>query len=114
MCGLGESSQPKESELGKQDDLNFVSTFTRHLYEEYNIESKAKWDRYLSESNERVGDGFDIFDWWKVNCSIFKILALIARDVLTILISIVVSMSAFSIGGQILDLLCSSLSPKMV
>ena len=99
VCDLEEFSQPKESELGEQDDLNFVYTFTRHLYEEHNVESKSELDWYLSKSNERVDDGFDILHWWKGNCSKFKVLAQIAKDVLAIPISIVAFESKFSTGG---------------
>ncbi|KAM7461709.1 hypothetical protein LguiA_029830 [Lonicera macranthoides] len=57
---------------------------------------------------------FDILAWWKVNSSRYKVLSLIARDVLAVPVSTVASESAFSIGGRILDPFRSSLSLKTV
>ena len=71
-------------------------------------------NQYLSESNERINYGFDILHWWKGNCSKFKVLAQIAKDVLAIPISTVAFESKFSTGGRILDPFRSSLSPKTV
>jgi hypothetical protein len=52
--------------------------------------------------------------WWKSNVSNYLILAEIARDVLAIPISHVVSEFAFSISGCVLDSFRSSLSPITV
>ena len=57
---------------------------------------------------------FDILEWWKVNATKYRVLSLIARDVLAMPISTVASESAFSTGGRILDPFRSSLAPKMV
>ena len=53
-------------------------------------------------------------DWWKVNATNYPVLAEVARDVLSTLISTVASESAFSTGGRILDPFRSSLSPETV
>ena len=53
---------------------------------------------------------FDILLWWMVNSLNYLILANIARDVLAVLVSTVVSESAFSTGGRILDQYRSSLT----
>ncbi|XP_024965921.1 zinc finger BED domain-containing protein RICESLEEPER 2-like [Cynara cardunculus var. scolymus] len=45
-------------------------------------------------------EGFDILMWWKCNGAKFPIMQRIARDVLTIPISIVASESAFSMSGN--------------
>lgn len=50
--------------------------------------------------NER-DSGFDILSWWKINGSKIRVLAQIARDVLTILVSIVTFEFTFSIDIQI-------------
>jgi len=45
----------------------------------------------------------DVLEWWKSNNERFPDLALMARDLLSILITIVASESAFSIGSRILN-----------
>ncbi|KAJ0048055.1 hypothetical protein Pint_15936 [Pistacia integerrima] len=52
---------------------------------------------------------FDILRWWKTYQNIYPILSVIAHDLLTSLVSIVVSESAFSVGGRVLDKRRSSL-----
>ncbi|KAL2235955.1 UNVERIFIED_CONTAM: Zinc finger BED domain-containing protein RICESLEEPER 2 [Sesamum indicum] len=75
---------------------------------------KSELDSYLKE--EIVTDGspnFSIIEWWKVHTPRFPILARLARDVLAMPISTVVSESAFSTGGRIIDEFRLSLTPKM-
>lgn len=77
--------------------------------------AKNDVDRYLMEEPiNPMTSSFDILIWWKENASRYKILSLIARDVLAIPVSTVASESAFSTSGRILDPFRSSLSPKML
>ena len=72
-------------------------------------------DKYLAEEPVNpMTSSFDILLWWKDNSNRYKILSMIAKDVLAIPVSTVASESAFSTSGRILDSFRSSLSPKMV
>ncbi|XP_028788017.1 zinc finger BED domain-containing protein RICESLEEPER 2-like [Neltuma alba] len=74
----------------------------------------AEVDKYLQAKLAEARDpDFDILGWWKVNSFKYKILSLIARDVLAMRVSTVSSKSAFSTGGHIIDEFRSSLSSKM-
>ncbi|CAL5370662.1 unnamed protein product [Camellia sinensis] len=77
--------------------------------------SMSELDKYLGDI-EKGGKNaqFDILEWWKVNATKYRVLSLIARDVLAMPVSTVASESAFSTGGRILDPFRSSLAPKMV
>ena len=78
-------------------------------------ESKNDVDKYLLEEPiNPMTSSFDILIWWNANSSRYKILSLIARDVLAVPVSTVASESAFSTSGRILDPFRSSLSPKML
>lgn len=57
---------------------------------------------------------FDILGWWKNNSSKYRVLSLVARDVLAMPVSTVASKLAFSTGGHILDPFRSSLHPATV
>ncbi|CAL2278016.1 unnamed protein product [Prunus armeniaca] len=59
-------------------------------------------DRYITDLIKDVVDEFDVLKWWKLNGVKYSGLALIAKDVLAILVSTVASESCFSMGGQIL------------
>ena len=60
---------------------------------------------YLDVGVIRVQDAssFDLLAWWKQNESIYSVLAPMARDLLTILMSSLASEHAFSAGGRVVD-----------
>lgn len=64
---------------------------------------KIELDRYLEEKRLNMSIDIDILEYWNLNQFRFPNLALMARDILSILISTVASESAFSTGGRILD-----------
>lgn len=57
---------------------------------------------------------FDLLNWWKVNSSKYKVLSLLARDVLAMPVSTVAFELAFSTGGRVLDPFGSSFNPETV
>ena len=72
-------------------------------------------DRYLAEETVNpMTPSFDILLWWRDHSQKFKVLSMIAKDVLAIPVSTVASEFAFSTSGRILYSFRSSLSPKMV
>ena len=113
------SQGSNEMEVDKPNDnawkkKKYRSSFSRHLEEEENVDSKSEVDKYLEETIEKDEDDFKILGWWKMNSSKYRILSQIARDVLAIPVSTVASESAFSTGGRVLDQFRSSLTPKLV
>ena len=79
---------------------------------------KLELDHYLEEKIlPRVVD-FDILMWWKFNGVKYPTLQVIAKDILTILVSTIAPEFAFSTSGQILSphrsrLQCTTLEPLM-
>ncbi|XP_054795833.1 zinc finger BED domain-containing protein RICESLEEPER 2-like [Prosopis cineraria] len=103
--------------------LTFLSSrskasFQRFLAQketEIQADKYAEVDKYLhDELAEALDPNFDILTWWKLNSAKYKVLSLIARDVLAMPVSTVSSESTFSTGGRVIDDSRSSLSPKMV
>ncbi|KAH0764763.1 hypothetical protein KY285_000634 [Solanum tuberosum] len=88
--------------------------FKKHKEVSGSSGSKSKLKRYLAEDIEPNSDDFNILMWWKVNEPRFPILAEIVREVLPIPISSVASECAFNIGGRVLGLFRTSLTPKLV
>ena len=76
--------------------------------------SKNEVDRYLNESYEDISNDLDVLGWWKVKSGKYKVLSLIAREIMVISVTNVAYESAFSTGGRILDPFRSSLSTKTV
>ncbi|PON97667.1 hypothetical protein TorRG33x02_065770, partial [Trema orientale] len=116
------SSLPKSQVADMEVDSNDVDPYElcsiqykKLVRKEETTEKRIEVDRYLMEQCVDVDDpNFDILTWWKTNSSRFKILSMIARDVLAILVSIVASEFAFSTGGCVVDPFRSSLIPKTI
>ena len=62
-------------------------------------------DRYLSVETIPFEDNedFEILEWWKKQQIKYPVLSIIARDVLTVLVSTVASEAAFSTGGRVVS-----------
>ncbi|KAF7814598.1 zinc finger BED domain-containing protein RICESLEEPER 2-like [Senna tora] len=60
------------------------------------VDQKSDLEKYLAEEIHDNDNNFDIMAWWKENSNKYKILSLIARDVLAVPVSTVASESAFS------------------
>lgn len=93
---------------------NPINRFVESEKHQETVEGKTELDMYFSEKREDFNQQFDILNWWKVNSSKYKILSMIARDVLAMQVSTVASESAFSTGGRVLNEFRSSMLPKTV
>lgn len=92
-----------------------TSMYKKHKESKGHAPPESELERYLVDDCENdEDDGFDILYWWKTRGSKYKVLSLMARDVLAVPVSTVASESAFSAGGRVLDSFRSSLSPRMV
>ena len=62
-------------------------------------------DRYLSVETIPFEDNedFAILEWWKKQQIKYPVLSIIARDVLTVPMSIVASEAAFNVGGRVVS-----------
>jgi len=59
-------------------------------------------------------DGFDILLWWKDHKLTYPILAIMARDIMSVPVSTCSSESCFSLAGRILEERRRSLKPEHV
>ena len=68
---------------------------------------KSEVDAYLEDGvvfhDSEVDPPFDTLRWWRENSNKYKVLSIMARDILSIPITTVASESAFSAGGRIID-----------
>ena len=73
-------------------------------------------DRYLNVETIPFEDNedFKILEWWKKQQIKYSVLSIIARDVLTVLVSIVASVVAFSAGGRVVSKKRCNLSPEAI
>ncbi|KAA8519269.1 hypothetical protein F0562_013525 [Nyssa sinensis] len=74
--------------------------------------NKSQLDLFLEEQKFDRKQDLDILSYWKANKLRYPELALMARDILSILITTVASELAFSIGSQILNKYRSLIVPK--
>ncbi|XP_026451840.1 zinc finger BED domain-containing protein RICESLEEPER 2-like [Papaver somniferum] len=75
---------------------------------------KSELERYLLDDCEASTREFDILAWWQANSIKYKVLSLMAKDILAIPVASVASESAFSTGKRILTPWRSSLSSRTV
>jgi hypothetical protein len=75
---------------------------------------RTELDIYLDDPRVvvRAGENFNVLAWWKKNADAYPILSLMARDFLSIPVSMVSSESTFSCAGMILGKNQTSLSPE--
>jgi hypothetical protein len=67
-----------------------------------------------SDNVSHTDDKFNIISWWHEHKLSYPILSILARDVLSVLVSTVSSESVFSTTGRILEERRRRLSPDMV
>uniref|UniRef100_A0A2N9GYW2 BED-type domain-containing protein n=1 Tax=Fagus sylvatica TaxID=28930 RepID=A0A2N9GYW2_FAGSY len=75
---------------------------------------KTQLELYLEEPRMDRNAKLDILSFWKENQFRYPELAIMVRDVLSILISTVASESTFSVGGRVIDQFRSALKPDVV
>ena len=68
----------------------------------------------MDEPKLEMSSNLDVLDYCKVNMIRYPDLSVMARDILSILVSIVASESAFSVGGRVLDRFRSLLKSDVV
>ena len=78
------------------------------------ISSKSDLNRYLEDPLVKRTPDFDVLQWWKMNNGKYPILAKMAKDLLAIPMTTVVSKSAFSTGGRTLSPHRSRLHPDIL
>uniref|UniRef100_A0A803MDM3 HAT C-terminal dimerisation domain-containing protein n=1 Tax=Chenopodium quinoa TaxID=63459 RepID=A0A803MDM3_CHEQI len=103
-------------QMGAVNNVNM-----KKLYDEFDVEDvdevggKSELDLYLEAPLEKRDDeSFDILKWWSLKSDTYKVLGMMAKDILAIPVSTVSSESAFSTSGRVLDQFRSSLGPKIV
>ena len=84
-----------------------------------NVESvaalhRSELDRYLNEPRLARSMELDVLSFWKSNQFRYLVLASMACDILTVLVSTIASEASLSVGGRILDPFRNSLKPNIV
>ncbi|XP_059629883.1 zinc finger BED domain-containing protein RICESLEEPER 2-like [Cornus florida] len=79
---------------------SLLSRYRKYLKAKKVGSCKSEVDRYLEESCEECGPNFEILSWWKLNCSRYRVLAQVAKDVLAIPVSTIATESTFCTGGR--------------
>nr|QYI40137.1 zinc finger BED domain-containing protein RICESLEEPER 2 [Lilium hybrid division I] len=94
-----------------------LSDFDKYLSEiASNHHTKSELDQYLEETLVPRIPEFDLLNWWKLNTLKYPTLSMMARDVLSIPMSMVSTGSVFGPGSvsRVLDDYRSSLQPETV
>jgi hypothetical protein len=113
------SSSRSINVIGKKN----VLTSGRDLYDSFirnvdTLQQPIKFDlqSYLEENVLIIENGveFNALDWWKANTLKYRILSMMASDILSISNTTVTSESTFSTGGRVIDPHRSKLSTETV
>ena len=91
------------------------SQYERFLEAKQSVGCSNEVEKYLTENCDGRNDvNFEVLGWWKDSCSRYQLLSKVAKNVLAVPVSTIVSESAFNTGGHIVDPFQSFLSPLMV
>ncbi|XP_055814651.1 zinc finger BED domain-containing protein RICESLEEPER 1-like [Solanum dulcamara] len=90
----GQTSLNDEIDTIHCDEI-WQSQWEKYLADEDNTKNKSELEKYLVDDLEKIKE-LDILAWWKVSSARYPIISRMARDVLSISISIIASESAFS------------------
>lgn len=97
---------------GEEEGPDQLSSFDLYIAFKFSsADVKSELDKYLDEPVIPRAVDFDIIDWWKIMGKRFPTLQMLARDILAVPVSRVVSESAFSIAGRVLSPQRSNLLP---
>nr|GEY51268.1 zinc finger BED domain-containing protein RICESLEEPER 2-like [Tanacetum cinerariifolium] len=97
--------------MDELDELGGFESFRSH-FRRFETSDKSELTLYLEELEISRKTKIDVLQFWKENQARYPRLSLMARDLLSVQITIVASESSFSIGGRILSKYRSSLSPS--
>ena len=76
--------------------------------------AKMEFDHFIDKGVLKMSEDFDVLGWWKSNGFKYPTLQRIAKDILAIPVTTVVSESAFSTSGRLLSPHRSRLHPKTI
>jgi len=101
----------------QMDDDDWMDTFDDYMSKQPVVTStyvRTELDLYLEEPLLPRTQDLDIIQWWQVAGLKYPTLRKIARDILAIPVTTVVSESAFSTSGRIISPHRSRLTPSMI
>ena len=79
------------------------------------FESHAELLSYLdSDPVSEYHDDFNILSWWRDHRRAYPVLSILAKDVMTVLVSTISSESTFSLAGRVIEERRRSLTSDMV
>ncbi|XP_034229371.1 zinc finger BED domain-containing protein RICESLEEPER 1-like [Prunus dulcis] len=108
-------ARPHVDDMVSKECLDVMKEFDNFESEEFTTSAqKTQLQLYLDEPKIDRKTKLNVLDFWKVNQFRYPELSILARDLLSILISTVASESAFSVGGRVLDQYRSALKPENV
>ncbi|KAL4555175.1 hypothetical protein LXL04_037786 [Taraxacum kok-saghyz] len=120
------STEGKNVSHSKDDDgQNFVGIVKNKqmtkIYDEFyendvdDVMEKSELEAYIESPPEKLNsESFEILKWWSDNCTTYKALSSMVKDILTVPVSTVASESAFNTSGRVVDDFRSSLGVKTV
>ncbi|XP_042018987.1 zinc finger BED domain-containing protein RICESLEEPER 2-like [Salvia splendens] len=109
-----------ENSTASGQNCDFTNADLMAVVEEFNSldvkfglsQQKSQLELYMEEKRLNVKSNLDILNYWKGSQFKYPHVACMARDILSIPITIVASKSVFSVGGRVLDQYRSSLKPS--
>ncbi|CAH9076987.1 unnamed protein product [Cuscuta europaea] len=113
----------KEDVICHESETNSTSTITNRMsgfqtfvkrLKTSSSNCRRELDHYLDDDVLPMTDDFNILLWWKVNGVKYPTLQAIAKDILAIPVSTVVSESAFSASGRLVSPHRNRLHPKTI
>ncbi|XP_020549723.1 zinc finger BED domain-containing protein RICESLEEPER 2-like [Sesamum indicum] len=119
--GEGQRNKLSNRDLANVETQSGWSEYGEYLKSVESIQpQKSELDLYLEENcyifekDKKDGKDFDVLEWWRVDALKYKILSIMARDILAIPITTVDSEATFSAGSRVIDKYRASLTSDTV
>ncbi|KAL6864922.1 hypothetical protein ACP4OV_016073 [Aristida adscensionis] len=108
----GNRSEVLQSCVREEEDLDQLSSYDLYIACKFSKgDARSELDNYLDEPVIPQTVDFDVLDWWKTLGTRCPTLQMIARDILAVPVSGVISQSALSNTGRVLSPQHRKLSP---
>jgi hypothetical protein len=102
-AGLGAFGASGSSSMGPELSRRTYASVLLHAASTHGISGSELADYLDSDTVQKFDDEFNLLDWWHDHKLTYPVLSILAKDIISVPVSIVSSESAFSLAGRVIE-----------